>query len=1064
MEPETLAPFLSRPSDSSEGNDSLRAAATNIVNGDYNAVLTDELAQLLLGHTSSPALEAVRYTECGSWSGFIKRRVDALLQADPAHRSGQEADSLLKGQRTGTLEAHLLLIATAALNAFLQSNVTGPPPPFASSTTIFPSSSQLPPYAQLRKQLLASLTVDAVPVYALTPHIELFSLAHAILTHSGLVESAPGARWARCRVLFLWQRMLDEVSATVQTAIYGDLEVLRREILGDSTTDATGAHKYTTDARVRFLLERAAIHTFHGFDSKARDDLEDARQMTGLEVRVTGLMGKRTRFQEKEISQLVVLARSREEEEKSDRNGEGEVEGNRSGGGDKSGGDATTVASTAATAGPKNLDLNDDTLLERISFASTPDSSATSSARNPLTTTATSETELPASLASLDPSSQPQLSPLDSILLLSLASSITNTSPQHGLTREETLPYAVRVLEGGSSNWQIYTQALLVRSRIEGYRSRTVERGVLQLQAIVDQVIAETMEKATGDATTGGDEGSNTTDTTAATATTFLPRAKAEDTAPVQDRLRYIHALSSPTRWELEAELAARWVSLGGLRTALEIYERLEMWAEVALCWAGTEREDKARTVVRRLIFRSTKEGERATDGEKDIGKSAEDGETETDTDTDTETWEGPERDPLPADAPRLFCILGDLSTTSVPSDASAAIAYYGRAWTISKQRYSRAQRSLARLYFSAHDYVRAEEAYATSLKLNPLHHATWFALGCVRLELQWWQGAVQAFARAVQLDDQDAQAWSNLAAALLRLEPGSDSSSPPESNQDGKKIILDDEDESVAQATPAAVDPQRHRRDALHALQKAARLKHDDFRIWDNLLTVGASVAPPAYTDVAVAQKRLIELRGATVGEKCVDAEILEHLVRHVIVASMESAEGQGQGQGQGGASAGGYDPAKPGLARMVVDLVDSSVVPLITSSARLWRIVAQLALWRRRPSSALEAHEKAWRAVLAQPGWEYGGGGAGGSLADAEAQWNGIVDATVELVDAYESLGEMERTEGLAAGSGQLVAKDWKFKARSAIRGVLGRAKDGWEGSDGWERLKACADGLRG
>ena len=57
--------------------------------------------------------------------------------------------------------------------------------------------------------------------------------------------------------------------------------------------------------------------------------------------------------------------------------------------------------------------------------------------------------------------------------------------------------------------------------------------------------------------------------------------------------------------------------------------------------------------------------------------------------------------------------------------------------------------------------------------------------------------------------------------------------------------------------------------------------------------------------------------------------------------------------------------------------------------------------------------------------------------------------------VVDAYETLGPRERTEGLAAGSGELVAKDWKFKARSAIRSVMGKGKEAWEDSKSWELL---------
>jgi len=76
-------------------------------------------------------------------------------------------------------------------------------------------------------------------------------------------------------------------------------------------------------------------------------------------------------------------------------------------------------------------------------------------------------------------------------------------------------------------------------------------------------------------------------------------------------------------------------------------------------------------------------------------------------------------------------------------------------------------------------------------------------------------------------------------------------------------------------------------------------------------------------------------------------------------------------------------------------------------------------------------------------------------------EKQWDELVDATVELADAYENFGQMERTEGL--GAGEMVAKDWKFKARSAVRGVIGKGKMNWEGTKGWDRLEDCLEGLK-
>jgi tetratricopeptide (TPR) repeat protein len=325
------------------------------------------------------------------------------------------------------------------------------------------------------------------------------------------------------------------------------------------------------------------------------------------------------------------------------------------------------------------------------------------------------------------------------------------------------------------------------------------------------------------------------------------------------------------------------------------------------------------------------------------------------------------------------------------------------------------------------HDHVNAAGAYSKSLQVDRLNHPSWFALGCSLLELGHFDKAVQAFSRCIQLDESDAESWSNLAAALLRTEP--DTSAAADTD---KRPTLDDEDIDGPDAE--VVDAiQAIRMDALKALTRAATLKRESYRIWENVLIVAASLRPPDFVVMLSAMRRIIELRGASDGEAAIDIDLLEKLVLYVI------------------STADTYDASQPGIHRMVVKFVDESVTPLITKSARLWRLVGRLALWRNKPASALDAEEKAWRIVINQPGWETG----------KEEQWNEVVEATVRLCDSYESLGPRERTEGLSAG--ELVAKDWKFKARSAVRGVNSRGKDVWEDTDGWERLKQVLSSLK-
>ncbi|KAJ5974313.1 Glycoside hydrolase superfamily [Penicillium waksmanii] len=879
-----------------------------------NVVPTLELplAKKLLGHDASDsnAIAKVASDEI-SYTAFVAGQALAALQSSPDGLTSEQTKS------------QILHIGLAALFAFLQSNVTGPPLEFSSSDLVFPAAlrTDITTIRTVRSKIIRDWSVDGEAAYKLTPNPELFSVAKGLLAGAEL-DGSITAKTARMRVNFLHQKMLSEVTSTLQDAIYKDTEQLAKAGLN-------------TEEQSRYLLERAIIHTHHGSDGKARADIDEASNIRNFEFALTGQMGKRTKFQERDTSQLVILAKS-----------------------------ADVTPNSTNASGPKKLDLDDDTLLEAISFADKK--------------SGTVQDDLSPALQSVDPNNQPILNPVDSAILLAMASAITNTAPENGLTREETP--AIRY------------QTLLLRSRVEGYRARTVERAVLQMQALVDQVLADT---ATND---------SAAQQPSSDPTTFLPRPEKDESAPAASRLEYIWIMNFSTRWKLEAELAKRWVELGGLRTALEIYERLHMWAEAALCYAATEQEEKGKSMVRRQLYEAK-------------------GQDEND---DNELFEGPERSPLPADAPRLFCILGDIDRDE---------KMYERAWEVSNQRYSRAQRSLARhfLALTPPALEKAEEAYSKSLQINRLNHSSWFAYGCVQLELQKWEDAAASFTRCVQLDDTDGEAYSNLAAAIMRQ---------PEPEPTTEVTI----DESTGEEIKLEADPHKRKREALAALQRAAQLKNTDARIWDNVLTVAASIPPPStpFRDVITAQKKVIELLGTKKGEKCIDGPILVMLVDVLITAfDYESLHIQSES---------GPVFRSGTIAGQILSLIDDSVVPLITHSASLWLLVSRVEMFRNRPSRALEVQEKAWRAAVAacaQGAFQMGD----------EKPWLEVVRATERLVrEGYARYGPMDKEgqEEGADGETEMVARDWRFKARSAIRGIMGKGKDFWEDSEGWTRLK--------
>lgn len=150
---------------------------------------------------------------------------------------------------------------------------------------------------------------------------------------------------------------------------------------------------------------------------------------------------------------------------------------------------------------------------------------------------------------------QQNLPPVDQCVLLALCLDVQNHNPQHGLTTEEMFPYVRRVLDN-PNNWMVYSTGLLQRSWLEYEQRYTRERAALQLQALLDQ---------------------HTTKLTITQSTL----ASIESAAPVHERMRYLHSIVYPARYELQRDLAMRYLKMGIVTSGLEMFEYLEMWDEV---------------------------------------------------------------------------------------------------------------------------------------------------------------------------------------------------------------------------------------------------------------------------------------------------------------------------------------------------------------------------------------------------------------------------------------------------------------------------------------------------
>ena len=288
-------------------------------------------------------------------------------------------------------------IANASLCAFLQATVTGPPLGWdvkhvVPCETLLPLSSSSE--EEIRLQLIASLSIDGEAVYQRLPCVELFLYAKILLSCIGLHQDV-GLLRARLRVNAWHQRLLNQPSPSLETKIYEDLRAVENTI--SSITSGGNSHY------AEFLLEEAAVHLLHGYDAKAITILKKAAKENDFEFVLTGRLGKRTKFQQKDISQLVVLARSAKGREKQNEKIYSDDESK------------LLLSSLKDSLQPNALRLEDDTLLDSIAFTRSDD----------IKTDTQVSDSLPPSLAELDPGNQPLLDPLDAIILLNTASSIT---------------------------------------------------------------------------------------------------------------------------------------------------------------------------------------------------------------------------------------------------------------------------------------------------------------------------------------------------------------------------------------------------------------------------------------------------------------------------------------------------------------------------------------------------------------------------------------------------------------------------------------------------------------
>lgn len=349
----------------------------------------------------------------------------------PQFYDNKDIESSLKKAISCWLEANtsiecqfqILVIGISALLKFIEDNWTGPAVD-ESLQWLQTHIKYLELDEDFSNQIISNLVLDGESLVSVTRHPELLVLARAaLLTELPNLESS--LWWWRFRCLFIHQQILEEKSPVLHDELY---------VLKEKLQQCEDLRK-EKELNVLLHLELTQMHLFYHEVQPSEQVLSIALVSAGLNINLTGALGKRTRFQQRDLAQLMLDVQSSELK--------------------------TTTPKLPLEDLPKDLKLDDEVRLDKIAFSNTGDGK------------------------------YGDLTPLQQACVLSSFVQTQKCQPKDKLADEELLAYLTCLLSQPQV-WSFQLTCLMFRSKIESNHSRTVERSMTQAQVLVDAVNANT--------------------------------------------------------------------------------------------------------------------------------------------------------------------------------------------------------------------------------------------------------------------------------------------------------------------------------------------------------------------------------------------------------------------------------------------------------------------------------------------------------------------------------------------------------------------------------------------
>eukprot|EP01127_Copromyxa_protea_P019654 TRINITY_DN642_c0_g1_i3.p1 TRINITY_DN642_c0_g1~~TRINITY_DN642_c0_g1_i3.p1 ORF type:complete len:821 (+),score=202.87 TRINITY_DN642_c0_g1_i3:19-2481(+) len=428
---------------------------------------------------------------------------------DPFTFFRQKVEDFLLDDSSSLRQLLILLTGIAYFNIFLQNNWTGP--------------STNPPniYSKLSKQdSIEALSLEGEEFYKHVVCPQYLQAANVILVDmvEDLTELKSRYIWTGRCSLYHQQCLLgpvDKLRRVAETSYQKSVFAFPIPATPEDVQKLSAEEKKSLREQqllsARVELEYGLLYSHYKSSFRALEHFKQAMRATGLRVQLSGALGKRTKYQTFDTSQLVVLARSNTELDPLPEGGE-------------------EIPETVENLDPSHV------ALEKIQYVKDM------------------------------PDAHNNMATIDQAIMLALCLFVKNENPRHGLIAEEMWAYIERVLKN-PNNWLIHSMALLLKSRIEVRKSKTVDRACMQIEVLVNQFDSD-LERE------------------------YSPAV----------RMMFLHSLSFPPKFKLSKELGKHWLTIGSVDSALLIFNQLEMWEEIINCYVARNDKEKAKTLIREQL------------------------------------------------------------------------------------------------------------------------------------------------------------------------------------------------------------------------------------------------------------------------------------------------------------------------------------------------------------------------------------------------------------------------------------------------------------------------------